>query len=102
MPFLAANFAMVSAHGRKGSGPEASPGAPQIFAYRTQDTHATVDTSGYFNEVRALLEIGDVIFVSVVNASGQLQTYGTHCVITKTGTAVDVTNVTVGLMTNTD
>jgi hypothetical protein len=102
MPFIANNFAMVSGHGRKGSGPETSPGAPQVFTYRTADTHATVDTAGYFNAVRTLLEVGDIINVVVVNGAGVLQTYGPHCVITKTATSVDVTNVTVGVVTNTD
>lgn len=102
MAFIPENFSMVSGHGRKGSGPEASPGAPQVFTYRTQDAHATVDTAGYFNARRQLLEVGDLIDVVVVNSSGALQTYGRHCVITKTATAVDVTNVTVGVVTNTD
>lgn len=102
MPFIAANFAMVSSHGRKGSGPEASPGAPQRFTYRTQDAHGTVDNSGYFNAVRQLLEVGDIIDVVVVNGSGVVQTYGPHIVMTKSATAVDVSNVTVGTVTNSD
>ena len=102
MPFILRNFGKIGGQSTRGSGPEASRGAPQIFTYRTQDTHATVDTAGYFNPVRSLLEIGDIIHVVVVNSSGVLQTYGPHCVITKTASAVDVTNVTVGVVTNTD
>jgi hypothetical protein len=102
MPFIRRNFAPIGGQSTRGSGPETSPGAPQRWSYRTQDAHATVDTSGYFNEVRALLEIGDIIDVVVVNGSGVLQTYGPHCVITKTASAVDVVNVTVGVVTNTD
>ncbi|WP_206934137.1 hypothetical protein [Roseococcus thiosulfatophilus] len=102
MPFIADNFAMVSGHGRKGAGGEASPGAPQIFSYRTQDAHATVDTAGYFNPVRGLLERGDMIDVVVVDANGAVQTYGRHIVMTKSATSVDVSNVTVGTVTNSD
>ena len=102
MPFIRRNFAPIGGQSTAGTGPETSPGAPQFWSFRTQDAHATVDTAGYFNEVRALLEIGDIIHVSVVNGSGVLQTVGTHAVITKTATAVDVTNVTVGTVTNTD
>jgi hypothetical protein len=102
MPFIRRNFAPIGGQSTRGTGPEALPGAPQRWSYRTQDAHATVDTAGYFNEVRALLEIGDMIDVVVVNGSGVLQTYGPHIVITKTATAVDVTNVTVGVVTNTD
>jgi hypothetical protein len=102
MPFIRKNFGCLGGQSTRGSGPEASPGAPQRFSYRTQDTHATVDSSGYFNEVRMLLEVGDIIDVVVVNGSGVVQTYGPHIVMTKTATAVDVSNVTVGVVTNTD
>jgi predicted RNA-binding protein with EMAP domain len=103
MPFIRRNFTPIGGQSTRGSGPEASPGAPQFWSYRTQDAHAAVDSSGYFNEVAALLEIGDNIYVAVVNASGVLQTVGTHAVITKTAAGVvDVTNVTVGVVTNTD
>lgn len=79
-----------------------TPRAPQIFTYLTTDAHATVDDAGYFNSVRDKLQIGDVIFVSVINSSNALQTYGTHCVVDKSATSVDTTNVTVGLMTDTN
>ena len=102
MAFLRANFGPVGGQSRRGSGPQASPGQPQLWSYRTEDAHATIDTAGYFNEVRHLLEVGDSIYVAVVNSSGVLQTVGTHAVITKSATAVDVTNVTVGTVTNTD
>jgi hypothetical protein len=104
MPFIRRNFGPIGGQATRGSGPETSPGAPQRWSYRTQDAHATVDTAGYFNEVFDLLEIGDIIDVVVVNGSGALQTYGPHCVITKNPATrvVDVTNVTVGTVTNTD
>lgn len=103
MPFIRRNFAPIGGQSTRGSGPEANPGAPQRWSFRTQDAHAAVDTSGYFNEVAALLEVGDIIDVVVVNASGVVQTYGPHIVMTKSAAGVvDVSNVTVGVVTNTD
>ena len=102
MPFIRRNFGCIGGQSTRGTGPETSPGAPQMWAYRTQDAHATVDNSGYFNEVRPLLEVGDIINVVVVNATGVVQTYGPHIVMTKTATAVDVSTVTVNVVTNTD
>ena len=76
-------------------------GAPQTHTYATEDTHATVDTAGYFNEVRNLLHIGDYVDVTVF-AAGALSTAGRHVVINKSATAVDVTNVTVWTVTDSD
>lgn len=76
--------------------------APRIHTYRTQDAHATVDTAGYFNDVRTVLEVGDLIYVLVVDASGVVQTAGWHVVMTKTASAVDVSNVTALTVTNSD
>jgi len=76
--------------------------APRIHSYRTQDAHATVDNAGYFNDVRTVLEVGDLIYVLVVNASGVVQTAGFHVVMTKTASSVDVSNVTALTVTNSD
>lgn len=82
-------------------------GAPVHWSYATEDAHATVDTAGYFNGGVAyggaynLLNIGDVIHV-VVFASGDISTYGTHLVADKASGTVDVTNVTVGTVTDSD
>lgn len=101
MAFIRANFGPAGGQSRKGIG-----GAPAIWVYKTADTHATVDSAGYFNEVRNLLSIGDIIWVVVVTnlgaANEALSTYGTHCVKDKSTTAVDVTDVTVGVVTDTD
>lgn len=75
--------------------------APRIHTYRTQDAHATVETAGYFNPVRSLLEVGDLIYCLVVNGSGVVQTAGWHIVMTKTATTVDVSSVTALTVTNT-
>lgn len=37
--------------------------APGLFLYKTADTQATVNTSGYFNSIANLLTVGDIIFV---------------------------------------
>ena len=88
--------------------------APQLFTYATLDTHATVDGAQYFNGGSGtpfggaynMLEMGDVILVTVwstaIGAGGTISTYGTHVVKDKASGAIDVTNVTVGLMTDSD
>ena len=80
----------------------ATPRSPQIWSYLTEDAPAAVDTSGYFNPVRPLLEIGDVIYRVTVNSSGAVQSAGWHVVMTKTTTAVDVSDTTALSITNTD
>lgn len=79
-----------------------TPGAPRMWSYKTTDSHATVDTADYFLTARHLLDIGDLIYVVVVNSSGVLQTWGFHCVKDKSTTSVDVTDVLAGTMTDTD
>jgi len=37
--------------------------APSVYSYKTADTQATVNTSGYFNSISSLLKVGDIIFV---------------------------------------
>lgn len=82
-------------------------GAPRLWTYVTEDTHATVDSAGYFNGGVAyggaynLLALCDIIYV-VVAAAGAVSTYGTHIVNGKASGTLDVTNVTVGTMTDSD
>lgn len=101
MAFTKANFSAVGGQSKRGIG-----GAPQMFTYKTADSHATVDSAGYFNEVRTLLSIGDIIDVVVVTnldaSTEALSTYGRHIVKDKSATAVDVTDVTVGTVTDSD
>lgn len=72
--------------------------APAVYAYKTQDAHATVDGSGYFNELSDTLSIGDLILVEVVTNRGAsneaLSTIGWHVVNANASGVVDVTNVT--------
>lgn len=106
MPFELVNFQPVGGQAKRGR-------APQRFSYSTLDTHATVDTSGYFNGgsstlfggVYNQLEVGDIIDVvvwSTAIGTGTISTYGPHIVMTKANGTVDVSNVTVGTVTNSD
>ena len=98
MAFLRANLNAAGGQSKRGS-------APQLWTYWTDDAHATVDTSGYFNSASDILNIGDIIYVVVVDdpaAVTSVTTYGTHIVLSNTGSVVDVSNVTVGTVTDTD
>lgn len=108
MAFIRKNFQPIGGQSKKGIG-----GAPAVYSYKTADTHATVDTLGYFNGgvafggVWDLLAVGDIIDVVVVtnlDASNEaLSTYGRHVVVTRTAAGVvNVSDVTVGTVTNTD
>ena len=94
MAFDAAGFVPIGGQSKAGN-------APQIFAYKTTDTAATVDTSGYFNSLAGLLKIGDLILI-VVTSGGALSTAGWTVVATNTGTVVNTTDVTALTVTNTD
>lgn len=104
MAFTKANLNLVSGSKRGKS--------PQIWSYATLDAHATVDSAGYFNLGVAydgayhLLEIGDIIDVVVwataIGTGGTISTYGRHLVKDKASGTVDVTDVTVGTVTDTD
>lgn len=80
--------------------------APSTWTYKTADAHATVDTSGYFDSASGLLSVGDVITVVVVAAVGAspevVSTYGQHIVLSNAAGVVDVSNVTVGVVTDAD
>jgi hypothetical protein len=75
--------------------------APQFFTYKTDDTAATVDTAGYFDNgattntgMRNTMKVGDLVYVHA-NASGTTPTYGLH-IVTQVSAAgvIDVTNAT--------
>lgn len=87
-------------------GPDGNSGSGRFFRYKTEDTHATVDTSGYFDLAAGLLEVTDVINVVVVtniDASNEaVATYGPHIVLSKASGVIDVSNVTVNVVTDSD
>lgn len=72
------------------------------------DTHATIDTDGYFNNVDddLNLAVGDlidaVVWVTAVR-TGTISTYGRHIVLGVTAAGVvNVSDVTVGVVIDTD
>jgi hypothetical protein len=76
--------------------------APQVWSYTTEDTAATVDTSGYFNAVASLVKVGDIIW-RVTTSSGAVSTAGYHIVMTNTAAGVvNVSDTTAATVTNTD
>jgi hypothetical protein len=81
------------------------------FLYRcAADTHATIDTAGYFSSTAATTElvnfvrVGDIIDVIVFTDATftVVSTYGRHIVLTNDGITINVSDVTVGTVTNTD
>jgi hypothetical protein len=109
MPFIRRNFGAIGGQStpiRSGSA-ETVPGVPQMWAYRTADAAAVVDTANYFSEVGALLEVGDIISRVTIDGSGVPTAAGTHIVRTKSQLAsgafnVDVTDANALAVTNTD
>jgi hypothetical protein len=107
MALILKNLALIGGPGCESISAGALVGAPKLWSYVTEDAHATVDSAGYFNAGTAykgaydLMEKGDVIFV-VVAAASAVSTYGTHIVIDKASGQLDVSNVTVGTMTDSD
>lgn len=78
------------------------------YRYDTMEAHAAVDTAGFFNNAddEINLAVGDIIDVVVWGTAvrtGTISTYGRHIVneVTAAG-AVDVSDVTVGVVTDID
>ena len=80
------------------TGPERGKGA----AGKWTDAATAVDTAGYFNEVRALLSVGDLLWRVTMDNNGALVSCGWHVVVTKTATSVDVSDTAALATTNTD
>lgn len=101
MAFKRANFGPVGGQSKRGIG-----GAPAVWTYKSDDNHAAIDTAGYFNSLSDILNVGDIIWVTVVTnldaANETFATYGHHAVLTNAAGVVDVSNVTVGVATDTD
>jgi len=94
MAFLKANFAPAGANSTRGR-------TPGLFTYKTADSAATVDTSGYFNEVSQMLEVGDIIY-RVTPLSGTPTAVGQHVVMSNASGVVDVSDTTALTLTDTD
>lgn len=74
--------------------------APTIHTYKTTDTAATMDTSGYFNSLASEVRVGDLIYA--VTDTGGTITPGFFFVASNDGTTVDVANITAITLTNSD
>ena len=99
MAFLTANLALIGNAG--------SSDAPRLWGYKTDDAHAAVDSAGYFNGASDRLKPGDLIDVVVLSSAigadpEVVTTYGRHIVLTNASGVVDVSDVTVGTVTDTD
>lgn len=75
----------------------ANNGGPRLWSYGTTDAKATIDTSGYFNNASAVLNVGDIIFA--LAASTQ---YGAFVVLSNSAGVVDVGDMVVLQSANTD
>lgn len=60
MAFTLANLAPAGNQSRRGK-------SPQHFVYRTTDSLATIEASGYFDDASAMLSLGDTIYAQVVD-----------------------------------
>ena len=72
--------------------------APSMYLYKTADTQATVNTSGYFNSISSLLNVGDIIFVYDTTTPSLVLTY----VNSNSSGVVDIADGTTVSATDTD
>jgi hypothetical protein len=90
MAYSATGFSVIAAS--KGGN------APSVYSYKSADTQATVNTSGYFNALSTMLTVGDIIFVYDTTTPSLVLTY----VRANSGGVVDVADGTTVSATNTD
>jgi hypothetical protein len=63
-----------------------------LWHYKTPDSAAAVDTTGYFNEAASMLRVGDFIFANAdIDATVES---GVFVVASNSGGVVDVSNIT--------
>lgn len=74
--------------------------APSLYGYSTEDTIATVNTSGYFDDLSDTLAIGDTILVR--SSTGGTQVLSWIYVLTNASGVVDVTDGLTITATDTD
>lgn len=72
--------------------------APSIYAYKTTDTIADVNTAGYFNDLSDVLAVGDLIYC--VTSTGSTAVATLVYVLSNSGGVVDVNDGTT--LANTD
>jgi hypothetical protein len=74
--------------------------APSIYAYKTTDSMATVNTEGYFNSLADTLEVGDLIYC--VTSTGTTAVATLTVVRSNSSGVVDVDNGTTLAATDSD
>ena len=74
--------------------------APSVYAYKTTDAVATVNTAGYFNDLSDTLAVGDLIYC--VTSTGTTAVATLNYVLSNTAGVVDVNDGTVLANTDTD
>lgn len=92
MAFSATGWATVAAP-KRGN-------APSIYAYKTTDAIADVNTEGYFNDLANSLEVGDLIYC--VTSTGSTAVCTLTQVLSNSGGVVDVANGTTLAATDSD
>lgn len=92
MAFSATGWATVAAS-KRGQ-------APSIFAYKTTDSIATVNTAGYFDALTNTLEVGDLIYC--VTSTGSTAVCTLTQVLSNASGVVDVADGTTLSATDTD
>ena len=92
MAYAATGFSTYSASKRGNS--------PSMFSYKTTDSIADVNTSGYFNTLSNMLEVGDIIHCVTSTASTAVVTL--VYVVSNASGVVDVTDGTTLSATDTD
>lgn len=79
---------------------DSSGAAPSIHSYTTPDTIATVNTAAYFNNLSAILAVGDLIYI--LSSTGGTNVHTLNVVLTNAAGIVDVNDGTVLAVTDTD
>lgn len=74
--------------------------APSIYAYKTTDAIADVNTTAYFNSLSSLLSVGDLIYC--VTSTGTTAVASLVYVLSNASGVVDVSDGTVLANTDTD
>ena len=87
-----------SANGWNVIGAAKKGNAPSMYTYTSADAIATVNTSGYFNDLSDTVAVGDVIFVH----DSATPTLSIVMVASNASGVVDVTDGTAISMTDTD
>lgn len=74
--------------------------SPAIYAYKTTDSLADVNTTGYFNGLSTVLSVGDLIYG--VTSTGTTAVAALYYVVSNAAGVVDVNDGTVLANTDTD